>query len=168
MLTVKQNVFINKEIKSLYKSAFPKRERIPVIYLRLQKAFNKFHFNTYYDDNNFVGFIFYREGTKYIFVNYFATKSECRNKGYGREILSLFLQEHSDKPICLTIESPDGLSEDDIKVRRKNFYERNGFILHDFSASLRGIKYNFMSTKELTQEQAWTVIKAAAGLDYNE
>lgn len=166
MLTIKKNVVLNRDIKDLYKSAFPLRERIPFISLRFQKLFNRFKFNAYYDGDTFVGFIFFREGKKSVFLNYFATRSECRNKGYGKEIIRLFLKEHVDKPVCLTIESPEGLSDDDLRVRRKNFYERNGLILHPFSARLRGIKYTFMATKKLTQEEAYGVIKAVAGLDY--
>lgn len=166
MLTIKKNVAFKKEIKDLYKSAFPVRERVPYISLMFQKLFNRFKFNAYYDEGTFVGFVFFRKGKKSVYLNYFATRSECRNKGYGKEIIQLFLKEHEDKPVCLTIESPEGLPEEDIRVRRKNFYERNGLILHPYSASLRGVKYTFMATKKLTEKEAYRVIMSAAGLDF--
>ena len=87
MLTIKKNTPLTKEIMSLYKSAFPLRERVSFLALKLQKSFNSFHFNAYYDNDTFVGFIFYRESKKAVFLNYFATASEFRNKGYGKQIL---------------------------------------------------------------------------------
>lgn len=60
-----------------------------------------------------------------IYGEYLAVNPELRNSGIGKEILTE-LKKHIDAPMILEIEKP----VDNITIRRKGFYERNGFVLN--------------------------------------
>ena len=55
------------------------------------------------------------------YIEYFATDSSFWNKGYGTQALQTFCNL-SDRAVILEIE----LTEEEMALRRKNFYERNG------------------------------------------
>lgn len=79
------------------------------------------------ENNSLMGFISLWEFNDFIFIEHFAVKRDLRNKGLGEKILSL-LKNISHKPYCLEVELP----ENDLSVRRINFYKRNGFFLNEY------------------------------------
>lgn len=120
---------IFEECMSIYEQSFPRDERRSREENRRIIGSQDFHFLAVTEDENSctpVGFItFWEMGNgKYFYGEHLATNPGIRNKGYGAAILS-HLKSYG-KPVILEIENP----EDELTSRRKNFYERNGFILN--------------------------------------
>lgn len=55
-------------------------------------------------------------------------KQELRSNGIGSAALKVLIAEYSDYQVIVEFEAPTAHSEnDDIKLRRKHFYLKNGF-----------------------------------------
>ena len=64
---------------------------------------------------------------EFIYIEHFAIDPSLRSQGYGSEALKAFIKEQC-KPIILEAEPPT----DELSIRRIHFYERSGFVLHDY------------------------------------
>ena len=111
------------EAIALYESAFPKEERRDADEQeRIQKK-TDYHFDFILEEEADapVGLMLYWETEEFIFLEHFTTKNELRNQGYGSRALALLKEK--GKKVILEIEPP----VDELTMRRKGFYERNGF-----------------------------------------
>lgn len=110
-------------VEQLLVSTFPPNEYRPLPQLKASADYqDNFHLNILLDDENPIGLIAYWDLDKFRYIEYFATDSAIRNKGYGTQVLQLFCNQ-SDKPVVLEIELPETLEA----AHRKGFYERNNF-----------------------------------------
>lgn len=136
----------DNQLKELYETAFPVEEQIPwSVLLRLIDEM-PLYFTAYYKNEEFIGFTIVYPYKSYNWFWYFAVKEEFRGKGFGQEILSNLIEKYSDKNIILDMESPyqPGAKNIDQRMRRLEFYSRNGF--HDTHAHkfFDGIEYTIM------------------------
>ena len=109
---------------NLYKVSFPlheQREETSQIEILGNAAY---HFDAICDDGTFIGEILYWNIGKFLYIEHFCVSPAMRNKHYGQKILAM-LQE---KPLILEIDPP----VDEISQRRKNFYERCGFVANPY------------------------------------
>lgn len=83
-----------------------------------------FHNNIILQENLPVGFITYWNFDDFSYVEHFAVDPGQRNGGYGKVILNNLVQQ-LNRPIVLEVEIPD----EEMAVRRINFYKRQGFEL---------------------------------------
>lgn len=83
-----------------------------------------FHNNIILHDGTPVGFITYWDFGQYCYVEHFAIDPSQRNGGHGKNVLNHLCQV-LNKPLILEVEAP----EEEMAVRRINFYKRHGFIL---------------------------------------
>lgn len=81
-----------------------------------------FHCCVIEEDTNLIGLITYWLLGNICFIEHFATVPNLRNKGYGRLILEM-VQLKITNPIILEVEMP----ENEMAVRRIEFYKRNNF-----------------------------------------
>ncbi|MBN2899657.1 MAG: GNAT family N-acetyltransferase [Clostridia bacterium] len=84
-------------------------------------------------ENALIGYatIAKHEGIGLLLLDYLGVTKAQRNKGLGGQILNLIRAHYGDMPIVLESELPvaeASVEENDIRARRINFYERNGFI----------------------------------------
>ncbi len=115
------------KIKEIYKEAFPLTERAPLFYLHMFAKKQDAQFTAYYDNDMVVGLsyvILYRSS---VFILYLAIDKDMRSKGYGTKILENLKERYSDKSISLNIEEVIECSNYEERLKRKEFYERNGF-----------------------------------------
>jgi ribosomal protein S18 acetylase RimI-like enzyme len=78
-------------------------------------------------DDNITAFIASWEFSDFNFIEHFAVDSKIRGNGMGTAILKFYLNKYN-KPIFLEVELP----ENDIAIRRIEFYKRLGFQLNEF------------------------------------
>lgn len=119
---------IRKDIEPLYLSAFPEEERPPVN-IFFEKANNSNNeLLGFYDNNQFIGFtnlLFYQD-ICYIF--FLAVSPSKRNKGYGSNILTYIKQKYTNYVLLLCYDEVDPkYSDNSTRIRRRDFYYRNGF-----------------------------------------
>lgn len=118
----------DEKIKQLYKTAFPEDEQIPWKDLMRLVEEMPLDFTAYYDGEDFIGFTIVYPRKSFNWFWYFAVCEGLRGKGYGQQILTLFIESYKGQTCVLDIESPTQVCENiDQRKRRHGFYLRNGF-----------------------------------------
>lgn len=110
-----------KAAKELYSISFPYREQRENISQEKILCDDEYCFGLVYDEAEFVGLALYWETESFIYVEHLCISPEMRNRNYGSKVLNLLCEKH--KTVILEIDPPI----DEISIRRKGFYERNGF-----------------------------------------
>lgn len=106
----------------LYRQSFPYSEQRET--LSQEKILNDeaYYFYLVHDEEIFAGLLLCWETEEFVYIEHLCVFPEMRNKRYGQRILKL-LKKQTEKRIVLEIDPPI----EEIAVRRKGFYERNGF-----------------------------------------
>ena len=118
-----------KEIKKLYKHAFPRSERVPFFLIKRFSKRRDISLTAFYDGGTFCGFSYSVESDTLFLVLYLAVSEAVRGQGYGGKILTYLKDSHPDKTVVLHIEPLDESAPNiEERKRRLNFYLKNGFI----------------------------------------
>lgn len=81
-----------------------------------------------YDDEKPVGFTVLLKNRECGYIYFLAIDSRMRSKGYGRAAMQKLLETYSELQLILDFEVIDENAENNVqRIRRKNFYLRNGF-----------------------------------------
>ena len=88
-----------KDAVRLMKSAFPKKEQIPVFLLAIGTLKKSNKFTSFYDEERFAGILYTIENEKYYFILYLAVNQELRSKGYGGIILDYAYEQADGKTL---------------------------------------------------------------------
>jgi GNAT superfamily N-acetyltransferase len=135
------------EITQLLKSAFPKKERTPVLLLLLGALRKSTHFTAFYDEDTFAGLLYTIENDRYYFVLYLAVNPEMRSGGIGGEILYHAYAHAGDKIIVLNVEPLDSAADNhEQRERRIAFYARHGICETGYGFSMDGVPYNVLAS----------------------
>ena len=114
-----------KKAWKIYEDAFPIEERrLLNQQINVMKESN-YHFDIMIDKNELIGILLWWDFETLRHIEYFATSTKHRNKGFGKQILENFMNDN-DKPILLEVELPYST----INKRRIKFYERIGYKLN--------------------------------------
>ena len=117
-----------EKFKSLYHSAFPAYEQIPVWILFRRAKSENILFYSVYDNETWIGFVYLIIDGDLLFLQYLAVDDSVRSKGYGGAILSKLKADFSEYRIFFAIEMPDEKAENNAqRIKRKEFYEKHGF-----------------------------------------
>jgi len=142
-INYKTNQNIKKDIEPLYISSFPEEERPPVemFFSFALKKDNDIY--GVYDNNSFIGFtnlLFYKD-LCYLF--FLAVSTEFRNKGYGSQIVQEVLKKYPNKNFILCYDEIDDKYQDNsLRIRRRDFYYRNGFKDNELKTCEYGVRYD--------------------------
>lgn len=160
-LDIKNNREYNKKVKKLYNSAFPKEERIPILLLKLLARKNKAKFYGIYDNKKFVGLVYNVYYKDIIFIYYLAIDKESRGQGYGSKVLEFIKQKYSQYRIILSIEPVDKNANNyEQRIKRKEFYTKNGFRDANYTIKERNIIYDMLyCNKKVTLQEFQELIK---------
>lgn len=137
-----------KQIKRLYRTAFPANERAPLFLLFRRTDNGRDSFRAVVDEEKFVGLVYTISTAKMVYVFFLAVEDEMRGKGYGTEILTQIKEMHSDKAVSLMIEDTEELDAENYEERlnRLKFYERNGFQKLSVKINEAGVSYDLLGT----------------------
>ncbi|MBQ6876992.1 MAG: GNAT family N-acetyltransferase [Oscillospiraceae bacterium] len=103
-------------------------ERIPFPFLKKAAENGGAEFYAIYDGETFVGIIYFVMLGDAALIFYFAVEENLRGGGYGSKILSVMKEKYPGTRIFLETEKPDEKAKNNpIRLRRKAFYQRNGF-----------------------------------------
>jgi len=118
-----------EEVKALYEELFPPIERKPFPMMKQLATEGKATFLMIYDEEIVepVGFCYLLLHGDMILWDYFAVKPRYQSKGYGGITLKEVARQNPTKRIFGEIEPPDQKApNNEMRIRRKNFYLRNG------------------------------------------
>ncbi len=159
----KSNIY--PAVKAIYKEAFPKKERFLFAFFEKRASDGKADFYSYWFEDILVGFTYALKNENYVYVFYLAVKKEERGKDYGREILNQIKEKYKDKVVCLAIEPLDIDAKDyNQRVKRKLFYQKNGFTSQIERMEYAGEKYEIMSCNGVVTDYEYnTLLKSWLG-----
>lgn len=146
-----------KKLKKLYIGAFPANERAPFWLMRRNAKKGRGEMLAAYDNNELVGMAYIIGDTDLGYLFYFAILPELRGKGYGSKILSLLRERYRTGRLFLAREQLDKSADNySQRVRRHEFYLRNGFT--DLNATIReaSVVYDVMITTGKVTPQEYT------------
>lgn len=135
------------EIKKLYFQSFPKYERLPWWLLRFLTVRKGINITAYYQGGIFCGFTYTVTDGNILFILFFAVNNEIRRQGYGSAILKYLKQTNPDKSILLNVEPLDENADNyDERIKRFDFYKKNGFYDTQFDIEEVGGTFRVLST----------------------
>src|SRR5699024_5106784 len=95
------------KFKTLYYSAFPKEERIPMSSLLRKTKKDFIDLFAFYDKGVFVGFTYIVTYKDITLVFYLAIDDSFRSRGYGRKALNKIKEHYPNSRVILNIEAID-------------------------------------------------------------
>jgi len=134
-------------IRRLYAAAFPRNERKPFSRILSMMRSGKSDIWYFEKDRLFAGFATTIRDEDLILIDYLAVVKNQRAKGVGSAMLAV-LKEQSEKALFVEIESMYEAGEDQPeRIRRKQFYLRNGFVPMNVMADVFGVKMELLAWK---------------------
>ena len=139
-----------KQIKKLYKSAFPRNERAPFFLLMRRTGNGRDSFNAVIKNGEFIGLVYTISTEKLVYIFFLALTEDKRGKGYGSEILERIQNTNQNKAIMLLVEDTDDTGADNYeeRIKRLNFYISNGFKRLNIKVNEAGVDYEILGTKD--------------------
>lgn len=135
------------DIKRLYRAAFPLAERKPFFFLLWKTRRGEGEMLAIESDaGDFLGFantLFYKD---MVMLDYFATAPQQRNGGIGAQVLHLLMARYADRRLFGEIEVTDKPHPElALRLRRRNFYLRNGIVPAGFTVSTFGCEFEVIT-----------------------
>ena len=158
-----------KGLKEIYKEAFPREEKIPFWMLKMLTRDGRGEFYGVYDHEELIGLVYNVYYKDIIYISYLAIDDTKRGAGYGGRILQTIQKKYSDSRIFLCIEEMDPNAENyEQRVRRKAFYESNGFKMLPFQVKEGIVMYDAMCVAgrepEITRKECDELMKHYFGM----
>lgn len=131
------------KFKALYRNAFPRTERVPVRFLMDKDVDSTL--NACYDGELFCGFYSTLTFGDITHILFLAVDDSLRGQGYGSALLGLISYHYPQNRIILDIEAEDSTVPNNVqRIRRKAFYEKNGYTESGIEYSWRGVSYKIL------------------------
>lgn len=128
------------KIEKLYLESFPEEERFPFLILDECSKEDKSDLLAILDNDRFIGMCYLVNCNNAYYLMYLAVEPELRNQNYGSKILADLKEKY--KTLFLSVDEPI----DDISIRRKKFYLRNGFYDTNKYYEDTGVNYEVLCT----------------------
>lgn len=151
-----------KQIKSLYRSAFPKEERAPLPLLYYWERRRKGRFYAVCEGDAFAGLVYIIRRGQMVYIFFLAIEEAQRGRGYGSGVLSLVRQMYPDCTVTLMIEDTADTAAENYaeRLRRLRFYENNGFVQLHVKINEACVSYELLGTdKTVTQEDFLSMMR---------
>lgn len=141
------------KFKQLYRTAFPKAERVSLKYLLEKNESGRLA--ACYDGDVFCGFYAALTLGNITYISFLAVEDELRDRGYGSQMLEVIRSHYSTQRIILDIEAEDpSAANNDQRIRRKAFYKRNGYTESGIKCVWRGVAYEILIRNgSMTEEE---------------
>ena len=133
-------------IKKLYRKSFPRAERKPFWFIHRWEQRKAAEVLIIKEDEDVCGLAIISYYGELVLLNYFAIDDSRRNGGLGSRALQLIRERYCGKRLILEIESVAEHCEDnDMRMRRKEFYLRNGFRDAYITVKMFGVDLDVMT-----------------------
>lgn len=135
----------------LYQTAFPKSEKKPISLLKdlYRKGYAKFYCIED-EKKHFLGILWMLQVGEIAMIDYFAICEKYRSCGIGAQVLKLAQEMFGEQKLLLEIEDTTGIEKDCSnlnevnKLKRKEFYLRNGMRPMDYRVCLFGVNMEIL------------------------
>lgn len=134
-------------INALYESSFPEEERMPypmMIAFTLRRGMDM---KLYYHRGKLCAMTYVCTYGRLSYLFYLAVDESLRGRGLGTRLLEQIRRDYPENNIILEIERLDPTAENNgERIRRKEFYKRNGFTECGRCVSYGGVDYEVLSS----------------------
>lgn len=158
-----------RKLRRLYRTAFPREERAPFRMLKAGIKTGKASLYAIEDAGTFVGLAYLVPYRDIVYLFYLAIHASLRGKGCGSRILKAVTEKYSGRRVILNIETLDPKAENyPQRVKRKEFYEKNGFRDLGYATVEFGVAYEMFSYqgKTVSREEYLALIENLFGEKY--
>ncbi len=115
-------------LESINEEAILENERVALTDLLATGTDGNLELTGIYLNDEPVGFYAARSYKAILYLACLAVRADLRGKGIGSAALKKIIGSHPKQKVIVEFEAPrDGTDENDLRVRRKQFYLRNGF-----------------------------------------
>ncbi|MBE6519382.1 MAG: GNAT family N-acetyltransferase [Thermoplasmata archaeon] len=130
----------------LYYSSFPEPERDKIESIMKVSGTDLGEFSVILDGDDRVGILYRIFRHNLVYIYYLAIVPGLRNRGYGTAVLSMIKEMHPGSRFALNTEALDPRADNnDQRLSRIRFYERNGFNDSGDRVKWEGVTYALMS-----------------------
>lgn len=154
-----------KAIKKIYAEAFPADERAPFRMLKRRAVNGNAQMLIAKRDEEIVGFAYTVSDDSVAYLFYFAVSAGMRGNGVGTEILRLVKEKFTNKRLFLAREQLDENADNyAVRVRRRDFYMRNGFTDIPRTIKEATVIYDVMTTGgDISRDEYLSLMKKWGG-----
>lgn len=154
-----------KELRALYKAAFPKEERKPMTFIHKLRREGKCVIHSATENGKFIGLAIMLTDEKFALLDYLAVDPSLRSMGYGAKILDELREIYADK--CLFLERETVLNSVENahdRDRRRRFYLKNGLSDTGIYVNVYTVEMTLMTFgKSITFEEYAAFLKKTLG-----
>jgi len=123
-----QHVAERKKVQELYNKSVPAYEKSYFYPLWWKRKRANISFVNIYDEDKWVGFIFYSVYKDLVYVWFFATYDTATTKEYDSAMFAELKRLHPNRRIAVSIEAENESGDNaEQSAKEKQFYESNGF-----------------------------------------
>jgi len=123
-----QNAAERKKVQELYNKSVPAHEKVYFYPLWWKRKRPNISFVSIFDEDKWVGFIFYSIYKDLVYVWFFATYDTSTSKEYDGAMFAELKRLHPDHRIAVSIEAENENSDNvEQSIKERQFYESNGF-----------------------------------------
>lgn len=137
---------LEKQVKALYLTAFPKYERLPWWLLKLNARRKGIVLTAYMDGNTFCGFTASVRLPEMHFILFLAVAEARRGTGCGSAILSSIKEDCPNVTLNIELLNPAAENYPE-RLKRFAFYQKNGFSDTQYHVWEVGGKFRVLSTQ---------------------
>ena len=131
-------------IRLLYRRAFPRNERKPFAIIRRMRREGRTDLWLAEQDGHFMGLAATINAPDMVLLDYLAVHEKRRSQGVGSAMLQALLNKYAGRGLFVEIEAADRDDPDGSKLRRKQFYLRNGLDDMHVVAILFGVRMELL------------------------
>lgn len=131
-----------ERLRRLYEQEFPKSEKKPFALMLKKRDEGSMELMTVEDETGeFLGLVIMILHGRIALLDYFAISPGARGNGTGTKVLEALKTRYEGKRLLLEIEDPDEPADNTAeRLRRQEFYLRNGMQIMDYKVWLFGVK----------------------------
>ncbi|MGN1090773.1 MAG: GNAT family N-acetyltransferase [Huintestinicola sp.] len=153
------------KVKNLYFTAFPDDERSPFILNEILSHGRTADFWSVYRNGGWIGFAYVISNESLAYLFYLAIDSAKRGSSNGSRTLRALKKLYAGQKFFLALEKLDENAENYAdRVRRRHFYEKNGFSLLNCELKEKKVTYDVMGIGgEVTPQEYQKLVDSYMG-----
>ena len=135
-------------VLDLYHKSFSENIRKPFSVIERKAAMGSMEILVIRDEGRRAGMAIVAMDYNLVLLDYFAVSEKMRGRGIGSEALELLKEFYGDSQFFLETEVPEeGAPDLEERIRRKEFYLRNGMQETGIYVEIYGVKLELLATK---------------------
>jgi len=148
-IKIDKNFIDLDKIESLALEAFPPEEYLAPSKIIEMSEKADLNFLAVYDNDQFVGFTVVKLYKTMAYLFFLAINKEMRGQGYGNKIIQKIKENYPDYSLVVDFEMIDKKAPNyNQRVKRKNFYLKNGYKETGHFLSYLGVNYEIMAMND--------------------